>query len=79
MRSSTEQRSNSLLTVGGAPLGSSISVASSLNSSAVLATEIEYLKKCLNEIEQQENPVLNDKYQDLHQRLKSLLNKTSSN
>ena len=78
--SSTEQAkasvSNSLLTV--APLASSVSVASSLNSSSVLTNEIEYLKRCLSELEQ-ETPsatlTVQPKYHEIQQRLKVLQEK----
>lgn len=63
--------SNSLLTV--APLASSISVTSSLNSSS-----IEHLKKCLNDLQHenyQSDPVLKQRYKEIENRLKILQDK----
>jgi hypothetical protein len=68
--------SNSLLTV--APLASSISVTSSLNSTVVLSNEVEHLKKCLIELEQENvslNPILQQRYLDIQNRLKILQDK----
>jgi hypothetical protein len=63
--------SNSLLTV--APLASSISVTSSLNSGS-----IEHLKKCLNDLEKDNyssDPILKQRYIEIENRLKILQDK----
>jgi len=63
--------SNSLLTV--APLASSISVTSSLNSGS-----IEHLKKCLNDLEKENyssDPKLKQRYIEIENRLKILQDK----
>jgi hypothetical protein len=66
--------SNSLRAV--APLASSVSFTSSLTSSTILANEIEYLKRCLVELEH-DNPSFERKYQQIQQRLKLLQQQTS--
>ena len=65
--------SNSMLT--GAPLASSVSVASSSNSDS-----IEHLKKCLHDLQQENyrtDPVLKQRYLDIESRLKKLQDKSS--
>ncbi|CAF0773507.1 unnamed protein product [Adineta ricciae] len=61
-----------------APLASSISFASSLNSGPVLTNEIEQLKKYLADLEQENlstNSVLKQKYLDIQNRLRILQSK----
>ncbi|CAF1046693.1 unnamed protein product [Adineta steineri] len=61
-----------------APLASSISVTSSLNSGSVLLNDIEYLKKRLIELEQENyslNPILKQRYIEIENHLKILQSK----